>query len=67
MLWAWDRVLGDRDRVEQQMRDEERARAEPREDDAAPPSLECRVCGHAGPERFCPHCLADTMIEQKKR
>jgi hypothetical protein len=42
----------------------ERFRAEPRRTPAgAPPSYECRVCGHLGFEpSFCPVCLAQTML-----
>jgi hypothetical protein len=41
----------------------ERLRAPARRTDAGPPpSFECRVCGHLGPEpSFCPECLAETM------
>ena len=66
MFWAWDRILGNRDRVEKEQRAEEQARAPREEDEAAPPSRSCRVCEHEGPERFCPHCLADTMVERKR-
>jgi hypothetical protein len=32
-----------------------------------PPTFECRVCGHLGPEPdFCPHCLAQTMRPSNK-
>lgn len=67
MLWVWDRILGDRDRVERELRDEAQAREERRATEGDPPSRTCRVCAYAGPERFCPHCLADTMVEQKRR
>lgn len=66
MIWAWDRILGERDRIEQQIRDEQQALAEPRENEGGPPPRECRVCGHEGLERFCPHCLADTMVEKRR-
>ncbi len=66
MLWAWDRILGERDRVEREIRDEDQAREELRATDDDPPTRRCRVCAHEGPERFCPHCLADTMIDVKR-
>jgi hypothetical protein len=66
MFWAWDRVLGDPNRIEMERRAEEQDRAPRDEDEADPPSRVCRVCAHAGPERFCPHCLADTMITPKR-
>jgi hypothetical protein len=66
MLWAWDRILGDRDRVEQEMRDEDEARVT-RETDGGPPPRECRVCGHEGLEKYCPTCLADTMVAKPRR
>lgn len=45
-----------------------RAREQPtREDAAAPPSFECRVCGHLAQEAsYCPICLADTMRPSDK-
>jgi hypothetical protein len=61
MFWLWDQLLGDPDRVEREERAREVARAPRDEDDAAPPELVCRVCQYAGPERYCPRCLADTM------
>lgn len=65
MIWAWDRILGDRDRVEKEQRAEQQAR-EPREADEGAPPSRCRVCKHEGPERFCPQCLADTMVERTR-
>jgi hypothetical protein len=67
MFWAWDRILGDRDRVEKEQRAEEQAREPREEDDGAPPSRTCRVCKDEGLDRFCPHCLADTMVERKRK
>jgi hypothetical protein len=66
MLWAWERMLQDPARVEAQTRELEAARAPTEEDDAAPPTLRCKACGYEGPERYCPHCLADTMIAVRK-
>jgi hypothetical protein len=47
----------------EQEAERERLRAQPRRTDAGPPpTFECRVCGHLGPEpSFCPDCLAETM------
>ena len=25
----------------------------------------CRVCGYQGEGRYCPHCLAETMVRKK--
>ena len=61
MIWAWDRILGDHDRVEAEKREEEAARAPAIETDDAPPTQRCRSCDYEGAERYCPHCLADTM------
>jgi hypothetical protein len=61
MFWLWDRLTGDPQRIEAEMRDERVARDPKAEDDGAPPTLRCRVCAYEGPERFCPTCLADTM------
>lgn len=66
MLWAWDRILGDRDRVEKDQRAEEQARAPRDEDEGDPPSRTCRVCKHEGLESYCPNCLADTMVANKR-
>jgi len=62
MLWAWDRVIGERDRIEHVERAEAQSRAPRDENAAAPPDGTCRVCDYEGPERFCPRCLADTMV-----
>jgi hypothetical protein len=62
MFWLWDRLTGDPDRIVAEEKQVQAARAPRDEDDGAPPVLDCRVCGYEGPERFCPHCLADTMI-----
>lgn len=61
MLWAWDWILGDRDRVEREEHEREVTRAPRDEDEGDPPVLECKVCRYRGPERYCPRCLADTM------
>jgi len=66
MIWAWDRILGERDRVEQEERAEQQARTPRPEDEAAPPTNACRVCDYEGADRFCPHCLADTMVPVKR-
>jgi hypothetical protein len=52
----------------EQEAERERLRAQPRRTDAAPPpTFECRVCGHLGPEpTFCPDCLAETMRPTEK-
>lgn len=38
-------------------------------DEPPPPPPEaggvCRICGHEGPGKFCPTCLAETMVEKK--
>lgn len=26
--------------------------------------LVCRICGHTGRDRFCPACLAETMVPE---
>jgi predicted Zn-ribbon and HTH transcriptional regulator len=62
MLWAFERLLADPDRVVEEAREHQAARARPDEDDAAPPPLRCKACGYEGAERYCPHCLADTMV-----
>jgi Smr domain-containing protein len=46
----------------------ERLRSQPRKTASGPPpTFECRVCGHLGPEpSFCPDCLAETMRPSDK-
>jgi hypothetical protein len=61
MFWAWDRILGDPDRVEAEERAREVTRERRPETDDDPPTFECRVCAYRGAERYCPRCLADTM------
>lgn len=62
MLWAFERLLWRDEKVVEERREHDQARAPAEEDDAAPPALRCKACGYEGPERYCPHCLADTMI-----
>ena len=62
MLWAFERLLADPHKVIAEDREHEAARAPTPEDDAAPPTLRCKACDYEGPERYCPHCLADTMV-----
>jgi hypothetical protein len=63
ILWAFERMLQDPPRVEAERREHDVTRARRDEDDTAPPTLRCKACGYEGPERYCPDCLADTMIE----
>ncbi|HWO19180.1 MAG TPA: hypothetical protein VNO30_10395 [Kofleriaceae bacterium] len=35
-------------------------------DDAGPPALRCKACGYEGHDRYCPRCLADTMVKQRR-
>jgi hypothetical protein len=65
MLWAFERLLWRDSKVVEEQREHARARARPDEDDAAPPTLRCNACGYEGPERYCPHCLADTMVKPR--
>ena len=67
LLWAWEKLLAEPARIEAEAR-EERADKDPRdEDEAAPPTLRCKACAYEGPERYCPQCLADTMVEVRRR
>jgi len=66
MFWLWDRLMGDPERIEAEERQIETTRARTDEADAAPPVLRCRACGYEGAERYCPHCLADTMVLVRK-
>jgi hypothetical protein len=66
MLWAFERLLWRDDKVVQERRGHAQARARRDEDGAAPPTLRCKACGHEGPERYCPHCLADTMVKVRR-
>lgn len=66
MFWAWDRILGNRDRVEKEQRAEEQAREPRKDEDGDPPSRTCRVCKHEGQDAYCPNCLADTMVAKKR-
>lgn len=67
MVWLWNRVFGEPKRIEREARAEKQTREPVREVDAGPPPLECRVCRYQGSERYCPECLADTMIAVRKR
>jgi hypothetical protein len=67
LLWAWERMLAEPARIETEERELEAARAPQDEDDTAPPTLRCKACGYEGPERYCPHCLADTMVAPRPR
>jgi hypothetical protein len=66
MLWAFERLLWRDEKVVEEQREHARARARTDEDDAAPPALRCKACGYEGAERYCPHCLADTMVELRR-
>ena len=61
MLWLFDKLLGDPQRVEREERERATTRAPRPDADGDPPDLECRVCAYRGPERYCPDCLALTM------
>lgn len=64
MLWAFERLLWRDSKVVAEQREHAQARARP-DEDAAAPALRCRACGYEGPERYCPHCLADTMVKPR--
>lgn len=66
MLWAFERLLWRDEKVVEEQREHARARARTDEDDAAPPTLCCKACGYEGSERYCPQCLADTMVEVRR-
>jgi len=67
MVWLWNRVFGKPAHVEHEERAEKQARAPQIEVEAAPPPGRCRACGYLGPERYCPSCLADTMVAVRHR
>lgn len=67
MVWLWSRIFGRPERIEQEARAEQQTRAPIRETEAAPPTSRCRACGYQGPERYCPSCLADTMVAVRHR
>jgi hypothetical protein len=67
MVWLWRRIFEERAIVEAEQREEAQARAPVKEVDAAPPPSLCRACGYEGLERYCPRCLADTMIVRRRR
>jgi rubrerythrin len=70
MVWLWNRIFGDPKRIEIVERAEKQTR-EPRKEvdggESDPPPGTCRVCGHHGPEKYCPACLADTMVVKRRR
>jgi hypothetical protein len=66
MLWAFERLLWRDDKVVEERREHAQARARTGEDDAAPPALCCKACGYEGPDRYCPRCLADTMVKLRR-
>lgn len=66
MLWAFERLLWRDNKVVEERREHAQARTRTDEDEAAPPTLRCKACGHEGPARYCPHCLADTMVKQPR-
>lgn len=66
-FWAWERLLGDQDWVEKEAREHRAARARREETDDAPPAMQCKACGYEGAERYCPHCLADTMVAMRSK
>ena len=58
----------ERARIEEAEKRAERER--PRSEDEGggePPKLRCKVCGRDGDDAYCPDCLADTMVEVKRR
>ena len=67
MLWAFERMLWRDEKVEEEQRELRMALEPDDEDAAAPPALQCRVCGYEGAEYYCPRCLADTMVARPKR
>jgi hypothetical protein len=67
MVWIWNRIFGKPAHVEQEERAEKQARAPIQEVEAAPPPGRCKACGYEGPERYCPDCLADTMVVTRHR
>lgn len=66
MLWAFERMLWRDAKVVEEQREHARARAPLDEDEAAPPALRCKACSYEGPERYCPRCLADTMVKLRR-
>lgn len=66
MLWAFERLFWRGDKVVEEQREHARARARTDEDEAAPPTLRCKACGYEGPDRYCPRCLADTMVRVRR-
>lgn len=67
MFWLFDRLLGDPVRIEAEEREQRVAREREDEDDTGPPTSRCKACGYEGPERYCPTCLADTMVAVRRR
>jgi rubrerythrin len=67
MVWLWNRIFGKPEQIEMEERAERQAREPRKEVEAGPPAGRCRVCGHEGPERYCPACLADTMVVARRR
>lgn len=66
MLWHFERLLWRDEKVVEERREHDQTRARTDEDDTAPPTLRCRACDYEGPERYCPHCLSDTMVEVRR-
>ena len=67
ILWAFEKMLAAPQRVEREARELRKDNERSEEDAAAPPSLRCRACDYVGPEKYCPHCLADTMVKVNVR
>jgi hypothetical protein len=67
MVWLWNRIFGNPDRIAIEERAERQHREPRRATDTGPPTGVCRACGHEGPERYCPVCLADTMKVERAR
>ncbi len=66
MLWAFERMLWRDAKVVEEQREHAQARARADENEVAPPALHCKACGYEGSERYCPRCLADTMIKLRR-
>jgi hypothetical protein len=62
IIESWKRLV-DPAGAREDAAERERLRQPARQTESGPPpTFECRVCGHLGPEpAFCPSCLAQTM------
>lgn len=64
MLWAFERLFWEPEKVEIEARSQRDENEGVDEDAAAPPppvERTCRVCDFTGTTAYCPTCLADTM------